>query len=145
MEVIKRAGLIICILMVLLAYLKQTIPAGKTMGAMKAIVSVFILISMVDGILTMDHDALREFFSSSYGADWGAIDSELSDGIQNEYNSFLVQMGVDAKVNFVSLKELQNEIKIKKIYLTGADALAAKQLLAARYQIEPECIEVRNE
>ena len=40
MAEIKSIGLIICILMVLMAYLKQAIPRGKTTYLMKAIISI---------------------------------------------------------------------------------------------------------
>ncbi len=142
MDIIKRFGLIVCLLMVLMAYLKQTIPRGKTMILMRSIISVFILISIVDGVRTLDFEGIKEIFDRPYQLVADDTLNEIELGLKNEFNAFLDEQGIDAVVNEVEMEE--NSI-IKYVRIIGSEGNMAKQLLSARYQIHQQNIEVKNE
>ena len=142
MDIIKRFGLIICLLMVLMAYLKQAIPRGKTTALMKTIISIFILISIVDGIRTIDFEQLKDIFDQPYSVITEDTTARIEEGLIDEFNSFLEDQDIDANVYDVDIDE---NTAIETVQITGADSKAAKELLAARYRINKQNIEVKNE
>ena len=148
MAEIKSIGLIICILMLLMAYLKQVIPRGKTTYLMKAIISIFILLSIVQGVMEFDFDSFRSALESSYSRNeevWSKTAEMIGEGLQNEFQQFLSEQGVDAQVEAVSVAGDQNGFEIQRVLVSGADAQTGRNLLAGRYQIGIAYIEVKNE
>ena len=148
MTEIKSIGLIICILMVLIAYLKQVIPRGKTTYLMKAIISIFILLSIVQGVLNFDFSTFRSTLESAYSRNeevWSKTAEMIGDGLIEEFQHFLWEQGVDAQVKEVSVEGNQDGFEIKKVLVSGVDAQTARNLLAGRYQIGIAYIEVENE
>lgn len=142
MDIIKRFGLIICLLMVLMAYLKQAIPRGKTTALMKTIISIFILISIVDGIRAIDFERLKTIFDQPYSGVAEDTTAKIEEGLIDEFNSFLMDQSVDARVYVVDINE---NTEIERVLISGVNGNAAKELLAARYQINKQNIEVKNE
>lgn len=145
---IKSFGLIICILMLLMAYLKQVIPRGKTTYLMKAIISVFILLSIVQGVLEFDFSKWNSFLNSGYTNSeliWSDAAELVEEGLKNEFENFLDEMQIDADVEFVSVSGDQNGFEIQKVIVGGEDSVTAKNLLAGRYRIGISLIEVKNE
>ena len=148
MEDIKSAGLIICILMVLMAYLKQVIPRGKSMYLMNAIISVFILISIVDGVRNFDFASIKALMDRTYShneAVWENAAGLIGDGLKNEFQNFLLEEHIDAEVNEVTVEGTADAFEIKRVIVSGNDAETARNLLAGRYQIGIAYIEVKNE
>lgn len=148
MTEIKSAGLMICILMVLMAYLKQAIPRGKTTYLMKAIISIFILLSVVQGVVRFDFDALNKSFESSYTRNeevWKKTAEMVSAGLKNEFEMFLQDQKINARVLGVHVEGNQDGFQIKKVIVSGTEAETAKKLLAGRYQIGIAYVEVQNE
>ncbi len=142
MDIIKHFGLIVCLLMVLMAYLKQAIPRGKTTVLMKSIISIFILISIVDGVRTMDLNRLKDIFDQPYNIISDETFSEIGEGLKDEFNSFLENQGIDAEVMEI---KMDRNVVVEKVILVGNEWRNAKELLSARYQIEKQNIEVKNE
>lgn len=148
MNEIKSIGMIICILMVLMAYLKQVIPRGKTTYLMKAIVSIFILLSIADGIRQFDFNAIKALMDRTYSRNeevWSKAADLIGDGLQKEFESYIDGEGLDAEVRDVTVKGDQDSFEITKVIVTGTDAETARNLLAGRYQIGIAYIEVKNE
>ncbi|MBQ8894247.1 MAG: hypothetical protein IJ043_07555 [Clostridia bacterium] len=148
MEEIKSFGLIICVLMVLMAYLKQAIPKGKTTYLMKAIISIFILISIVNAVRTFDVKALTDLMNSSYTGNeeiWSRSAELVAEGLYTEFNRFLTDENIHAKVEKVEVDASEDSFEIQKIIVSGQEAETARNLLAGRYQIGIIYIEVKNE
>lgn len=148
MDQIKSIGLIICILMLLMAYLKQAIPRGKTTYLMKAIISIFILLSIVQGVLEFDFSKLKTTLENGYSHDdqvWHKAAELIGDGLIKEFENFLIEQNVDAQVNEVVVEGNQDQFEIKKVIVSGNGAETARNLLAGRYQIGIAYIEVKNE
>lgn len=148
MAEIKSIGLIICILMVLMAYLKQAIPRGKTTYLMKAIISIFILLSIFEGIRNFNFNSLRDLLDSSYAQNdevWAKSARLIEDGLKKEFTHFLIDEGVMATVESITVEGNQDAFEIRKVIVSGQDAQTAKNLLAGRYQIGIAYIEVKNE
>lgn len=148
MNEIKSIGLIICILMVLMAYLKQAIPQGKTTYLMKAIISVFILLSIIEGVLEFDFNSVKELLDSSYEKNekiWSESAELVSSGLQKEFQRYLNDEEIQAEVHQVIVEADHESFEIKKVVVFGADATSARNLLAGRYQIGLAYIEVKNE
>ncbi len=148
MEEIKSAGLIICLLMVLMAYLKQAIPKGKTTNLMKAIISIFILLSVIEGISKINFESVKNLLDSSYVNNdevWQKSTKLIADGLKKEFAQFLEEEEVVATVEQVTVEGNQDTFEVKSVILSGKDAEIAKNLLAGRYQIGIAYIEVKNE
>ncbi|MBQ4052221.1 MAG: hypothetical protein IJD09_01035 [Clostridia bacterium] len=148
MSQIRGIGLIICILMVLMAYLKQAIPRGKTTYLMKAIISIFILLSIVQGVTAFDFSELKNTIESGYSRNeevWSKTAEIVAEGLKKEFEQFLREQGMEVSVFSVSVKGDQEGFEIQKVLLAGRDAETGKKLLAGRYRIGLAYIEVQNE
>lgn len=148
MTEIKSAGLMVCILMVLMAYLKQAIPRGKTTYLMKAIISIFILLSVVQGVMKFDFHTLKSTFESSYTPNeevWKKTAEMVSTGLKDEFEMFLKKQNINATVLCVDVAGNQDGFHIERVIVSGGEAETAKELLAGRYQIGIAYIEVQNE
>lgn len=142
MDVIKRFGLIVCILMVLMAYLKQAIPRGRTLALMRTVISIFILISVIDGVRNLDFGDLMSLFDQPYISSHQDAENEIATGLCDEFNGFLSDQKIDATVKSIMVNE---DAQIIELRISGPDGAMAKELLAARYYIEKQNIEVTNE
>ncbi len=148
MNEIKSIGMTICIMMVLMAYLKQAIPKGKTTYLMKAIISVFILLSVVNGIRTFDFHSVKEFLNRPYTNNeevWKNAAEMVADGLMSEFQNYLSKENISAEVQGVTVEVNEDRFVIKKVIVSGTDAENARNLLAGRYQIGIAYIEVKNE
>lgn len=146
MDSIKSVGLIISLLMVLMAYIKQLIPEGKINGVMKSILAIFILLSMIEGIRNFDLSKLHLIYENESKDDaWSESLDQIEDGLINEINSFLETQNISAKVINMAVDMNADTYEISRVTLNGYDAQVAKNLLVARYQINKENIEVKNE
>jgi len=148
MEKIKSIGLVICMLMVLMAYMKQMIPYGKTTLLMNSIVSVFILLSIIDGFKTVDFGSFKSFFERSYSHNaevWDNAAVMIEDGLRDEFQRYLKNERIVAEVIDVTVERSSDEFEIKKVIVSGSDAETARNLLSGRYQIGIAYIEVKNE
>ncbi len=146
MDAIKSLGLIISLLMVLMAYIKQLIPEGKVNGLMKMILAIFILLSMIEGVRNFDFSKVRLIYEKSYSDN---IRSETVDliesGLIDEMNNFLANQAISAKVLKIEVQLINDNFEISHIALSGYDSQAAKNILSGRYQINKDNIEVKNE
>lgn len=144
MNQIRSLGLIVCVLMVLMAYLKQAIPKGKITHLMKAIVSIFILLSLIDGIKKFDLNSLKYLISENQN---NMVSEEatvvIEQGLKEEFNRFLKEQNINATVEKVSVEGVGYEIS--NVVLSGSDAEGARRIIAGRYQIGISNIEVKNE
>ena len=146
MKGIKELGLIICLMMVLMAYLKQSIPQGKTAQLMRGIISVFILLSVIQGVRSFDFQTVRYFAENqNNGEVWEHTAQQVEKGLQEEFNAFLKEQSVYAAVQLVSVDTSNETFAIKRVVLCGKDGETAKIILSARYGIGSQCIEVMNE
>ncbi len=148
MSTIKSVGLIICILMVLMAYLKQVIPRGKTTYLMKAIISIFILLSFINGVKNFDFQSIQDLIQRPYSHNeevWTKAAELIEEGLEKEFQNFLDGEEVDAEVKGVAVDGNQDSFKVKKVILSGRDSEAARNLIAGRYQIGLAYFEVQNE
>lgn len=148
MNGIKGIGLIICFLMVLMAYLKQVIPKSKTAGLMKTIISVFILVSILDGIKRFDINSIKRSLETIHSNEqevWEQSSLKIADGLQNEFGSYIVSQGLEAEVYDVIVHVDQNSFSIQKVVIKGTDGEIARNLLAGRYRIGKNAIEVKDE
>ena len=88
MDDIKSAGLILCILMLLMTYLKQAVPRGKLNYLMKAVISVFILLSIINGFRHFDLQSLKTLFDQSYTHSdevWTRAADLVAEGLLREF------------------------------------------------------------
>lgn len=148
MDDIKSAGLILCILMLLMTYLKQAVPRGKLNYLMKAVISVFILLSIINGFRHFDLQSLKALFDQSYTHSdevWTRAADLVAEGLLREFEGYLQQEGLNAEVMEVVVEGNQESFEIQSVILSGTDAQTARSLLAGRYQIDETCIEVKNE
>ena len=146
MEVIKSFGLIISLLMVLMAYIKQLIPDGKASGLMKMILAIFIMLSMIEGVRKFDLSKIQSVYEKSYNIDfWNETADLIENGLVDEMNSFLKEQDVSAEVLEVEMEVEDENFKIIHIDLKGFDSEFAKNIIAGRYQIDRDNIEVKNE
>ncbi len=148
MNEIKSIGLVVCILMVLMAYLKQAIPRGKTTYLMKAIISIFILLSIVDGVVHFDFNSIKDLMDQSYSRNeevWNKAADLVGDGLQREFETYIQSEGLHAEVTEIQVEGNQDSFEIARVILSGTDAETARNLLAGRYQIGIAYIEVKNE
>lgn len=147
MAEIKGFGLIICILMVLMAYLKQAIPRGKMTVLMKSIVTIFILLSITEGIMNFDYAAVERLVGFSYSendAAWIQAKNIVADDLKREFSCFLMEQSIDASIISVNVTSEQECFFITRVVVEGEDAAVAGSLLSARYQIDIDKIEVNN-
>lgn len=145
MEGIRSAGLIICILMVLMAYLKQAIPRGKTTYLMKAIVSVYILLCVVNAVRGISWKGLEDLFNRSYVHSEEVFEKTadlMEDGLKKEFQQYLESVELSAVVLSVEVSGELDSFRISGVFLTGEDAESAKNLLAGRYEIGLNLVEV---
>lgn len=146
MEAIKSLGLIVSLLMVLMAYIKQLIPDGKVNGLMKMILAVFVLLSMIDGVRNFDYSKIQLIYEQSYNDN---IENEtvnlIEKGLTDEMNSFLENQRVSAEVLKIEVCLTNDNFEISHIVLSGYDSQAARNILSGRYQINKGNIEVKNE
>lgn len=146
MDAIKSLGLIISLLMVLMAYIKQLIPEGKVNGLMKMVLAIFIMLSMIEGVRNFDFSKIRLIYEKSYSDPIGNETVDLIEsGLIDEMNSFLEEQAVSAEVSTVEVQLINNYFEISNITLIGYDSQAAKNILSGRYQINKDNIEVKNE
>ncbi len=146
MEAIKSLGLIISLLMVLMAYIKQLIPDGKVNGLMKMILSVFILLSMIDGVRNFDFSKVKLIYEQSYTDTLGNDTVDLIEsGLIDEMNNFLKNQKISARVLDIEVGLINDNFEISHIVLNGYDSKVAIDFLSGRYQIEKGNIEVKNE
>lgn len=146
MDAIKSLGLIISLLMVLMAYIKQLIPEGKVNGLMKMILAIFIMLSMIEGVRSFDFSKIRLIYEKSYSDSIGNETVDLIEsGLIDEMNNFLEDQAVSAEVSAVKVQLINNHFEISNITLIGYDSQAAKNILSGRYQINKDNIEVKNE
>ena len=146
MDAIKSLGLIISLLMVLMAYIKQLIPDGKVNGLMKMILAIFILLSMIEGVRNFDFSKIRLIYDESYNDNsWNETIDLMESGLVDEMNNFLKNQAVSAEVLKIEVKLINDNFKISHVCLKGYDSQAAKNMLAGRYQLNKDDIEVKNE
>ncbi len=146
MDAIKSLGLIISLLMVLMAYIKQLIPEGKVNGLMKMILAIFILLSMIEGVRNFDFSKIRLIYETSYNDRIGKETLNIIEsGLIDEMNNFLEDQAVSAEVLKIKVQLINDNFKISYIALSGYDSQAAKNILSGRYQINKDNIEVKNE
>ncbi|MBR4087424.1 MAG: hypothetical protein IKK30_06195 [Clostridia bacterium] len=146
MDAIKSLGLIISLLMVLMAYIKQLIPDGKVNGIMKMILATFIMLSMIEGVRNFDFSKVRLIYEKSYNDDaWNETVDLIESGLMNEMNDFLEDQAISAEVLTVEVQLMSDKFEISQIILSGNDTQAAKNILSGRYQINKDNIEVKNE
>lgn len=146
MDAIKSLGLIISLLMVLMAYIKQLIPDGKVNGIMKMILATFIMLSMIEGVRNFDFSKVRLIYEKSYNDDaWNETVDLIESGLMNEINDFLEDQAISAEVLTVEVQLMSDKFEISQIILSGTDTQAAKNILSGRYQINKDNIEVKNE
>ncbi len=146
MDAIKSLGLIISLLMVLMAYIKQLIPDGKVNGIMKMILATFIMLSMIEGVRNFDFSKVRLIYEKSYNDDtWNETVDLIESGLMNEMNDFLEEQAISAEVLTVEVQLMSDKFEISHIILSGNDTQAAKNILSGRYQINKDNIEVKNE
>lgn len=146
MDAIKSLGLIISLLMVLMAYIKQLIPDGKVNGIMKMILATFIMLSMIEGVRNFDFSKVRLIYEKSYNDDaWNETVDLIESGLMNEMNDFLEDQAISAEVLTVEVQLMSDKFEISHIILSGNDTQAAKNILSGRYQINKDNIEVKNE
>lgn len=146
MDAIKSLGLIISLLMVLMAYIKQLIPDGKVNGIMKMILATFIMLSMIEGVRNFDFSKVRLIYEKSYNDDtWNETVDLIESGLMNEMNDFLEDQAISAEVLTVEVQLMSDKFEISQIILSGNDIQAAKNILSGRYQINKDNIEVKNE
>ncbi len=148
MSQIRGFGLIVCLLMVLMAYLKQAIPRGKTTYLMKAIISVFILVSILRGMMSLDFEAIKKALASEYTyetGDWDKTTELICEGLKREFQNYLNENEIQAKVDRVEVAGDYEGFSITKVILSGVEGQNAKNLLAGRYQIGLLYFEVKNE
>ena len=144
----KKIGWTICILMLLMAYLKQVIPRGKTTYLMKAIVSVFILLSIFQGVSDFDFKNWSLTLGEGYIRNdkiWSDAAELVEEGLIKEFEAFLKSQKVEAKVERVDVSGDHNGFEIEKVIVFGVKAETAQKLLAGRYRIGLDSIEVKNE
>ncbi len=142
MNVIKELGFLICIAMVLMVYLKQLLPAGKNATIVKGIISVFVLLSILS-ILTKGHWKNWNLNNQKV-LDDASIEEMVAEGLMNECNRFLEEQKTDAEV--IDLKvEDGDGYEIVHLCIVGQEGDRGKALLSARYQIQYDRIEVKNE
>ncbi len=135
-------------LMVLMAFLKQIIPHGKMSQLMKAIVSVFILLSIVEGVMNFDFNAVADLVEYTYvenASIWDDTARMIGDGLRREFEQYLSAEKIDAKIISVAVEGDQQGFDIIGIKLSGTGANTARNLISARYQIDIGTIEVINE
>lgn len=148
MSDVKGVGLIICILMVLMAYLKQVIPRGKMTQLMKAIISVFILLSFINGVKNFNFKSIQHMLERNYTNNdevWSKAADLIGSGLEKEFQSFLNNEKIEAEVNNVMVDGEGDSFEVRKVILSGRDAETARNLLAGRYQIGLAYFEVQNE
>ncbi len=142
MNVIKELGFLICITMILMVYLKQMLPAGKNGVIVKGIISVFVLLSIVTFFTKTDW--MHWDWQDKTVLEDGTMEEAIAEGLKDECNRFLKEQNIDAAV--IELKVEQNDgIEIIYLCITGAESDRGKQLLSARYQIDYDRIEVKDE
>lgn len=143
---IKEIGLVVCLLMVLMAYLKQSIPQGKTTQLMSAIISIFILLSIVEGIRSFDLQKVMDLKNNEPNSNvWENAATRVEEGLVVEFNSFLQNQSFQARVSEVRINTSHESFLIERVVLEGKDGDEAKRVLAARYRIGLLNIEVMNE
>ena len=148
MNEVKNIGLVICILMVLMAYLKQAIPKGKMLPLMNVIISVFILLSVINGVRQFDLDAIKGFLDSGYTQNtelWKQSEGLVAKGLKDEFNDFLKIEKIDAEVMNVEVTAEGERFRINRVVVVGAEAERAKNIISGRYQIGLAYVEVINE
>lgn len=148
MSDVKGVGLIICILMVLMAYLKQAIPRGKITLLMNAIISVFILLSFVNGVKSFNFKSIQNLPDRTYTNNdevWSKAADLIGSGLEKEFQNFLNDEKIEAEVNKVMVDGKGDSFEVRKVILSGRDAETARNLLAGRYQIGLAYFEVQNE
>ena len=145
MAEIKGFGLIVCILMVLMAYLKQAIPRGKMTVLMKSVITVFILLSIAEGIMNFDYSAVESLIGFTYSenaAAWSQATNIIADDLKREFAAFLADQSIEARIVSVSVISEEERFVITQVVVEGEEATIAAGLLNARYQIAPDKIEV---
>ena len=144
MDQIRSIGLIICVLMVLMAYLKQAIHKGKITYLMKAIISIFIMLSLIDGIRSFDFSRLQDLIlENQSNVDLEEAKAVIEQGLMEEFNRLLKEQNINASVEAVSVEGDGN--KIENILLIGPDGELARRIISGRYQVGISNIEVKNE
>ena len=148
MDQIKKIGLVICILMLMMAYLKQVIPRGKIAHLMKAIISIFILISVIQGVMDFDFNALKNVVENTDTHSeeiWESAADMVEEGLKKEFSDFLKTQNITATIYDVQVSGDQSGFKIESVLIGGTEGQTAKNLIAGRYQVSLLDIEVQNE
>ncbi len=144
MDQIRSLGLIVCVLMVLMAYLKQAIPKGKITYLMKAIISIFILLSLINGIKNFDWNSLKNLITQNQNeVVLEEATTVIEQGLKEEFNRFLREQNIDATVERITVGG--DGYEILRVVLIGPDAEGARRIIAGRYQVGISNIEVKNE
>ncbi len=148
MEGIRSAGLIICILMVLMAYLKQAIPKGKSLYLMKAIISIFILLSIISSVRGISWKGLEDLINGSYSKNdevWENAADLMEKGLLDEFQRYLDDENVEGQVLEVQVEGSLDDFRIDFVKVAGKESSTAKKLLAGRYRIGLNLIEAVDE
>lgn len=139
MVVIKELGYTICVAMVLMVYLKQLMPSSKNAVIVKAIISVFILFSVIASVRQLDWKSNVPMPTRNSRDD---IIERVESGLMEEYNRFLKEQQINANVYDLVLDD---QYRVISLQITGEERSMGRDLLSARYQIDQAKIEVKDE
>ena len=115
---------------------------------MKSVVSIFIAVSILNGLREFDFKQIATIIGSSeYGEDdvWKESERAVGDGLKKEYQHYLNTQKINAVVEELVIRFDEQGVSVEKVLLSGTEAETAKNLLAGRYQIGLRYIEVKNE
>ncbi len=138
---LKEIGFIICSSMVLMAYLQLLLPGGLNDKLLKGIISIVVISSVINSVSQLKVKGFK--FDTSAYIEEKTVMSSIEEGLCKECNHFLMGQKINASVTKLEIEA--ETYNIKYICVKGMDSELAKELLAARYQIQKSNIEVSDD
>ena len=115
---------------------------------MKAIISIFILLSIISSVRGISWKGLEGLINGSYSQSnevWENAADLMEKGLLDEFQRYLDDENIDGQVLEVQVKGSLDDFRIDFVKVAGKESSTAKKLLAGRYQIGLNLIEAVDE
>ncbi len=137
-ELIKFA-INICILVIIASVVTTVTENMKNGKLVRSAAAVMMIVVTLNFILSIDFDSNDIFIAENYSVDraevWQNALLNVKEQLENEMLSVCKQNKLNIDNINVSLDTDYENIQIKSVNVTGADAVAAKNLIAGYFKI----------
>ena len=139
MDEILRLVLSICVLMIIYSLVESVVGKTKNAVYVKNVMTVLVIIISVDFFYGFDLNDSAAFDISEFEVDnasvWDNTVTYVEDSLELQMTDLITVNGLNVDNINVSVTTDYSEFEIEKIFITGPDATAAKNLISGHFGI----------